>query len=71
MLAPSQSRAVGWVVDAGSDFPVHVRETIESYKTSCIIREMPGRLTTRGLNSYGEGEWRGQSRDYDGRRTDP
>ncbi|KAI9794729.1 MAG: hypothetical protein M1833_007386 [Piccolia ochrophora] len=52
------SRKVGWVVDAGSDFPNQIRETIKRWNTSCVIRETPERLTTRGWNEYGEGEKR-------------
>ncbi|KAI9799572.1 MAG: hypothetical protein M1825_004498 [Sarcosagium campestre] len=55
---PPQSREVGWIVDAGSDFPDEIRQTISDWDTSCIVREDAGRLTTRGWNSYGEDEHR-------------
>ena len=58
---PPQSKSVGWVVDAGSDFPVDLRENIESWETSCVLRETPDRKTTRGHNVYGENEERGES----------
>lgn len=45
---PPLSRRVGWIVDAGSDFPAELRDTIKTWKTSCLIRETPNRLTTRG-----------------------
>jgi hypothetical protein len=55
---PPQSKSVGWVVDAGSDFPDEIRRTIQSWDTSCNIRETPDRLTTRGWNSYGPSDYR-------------
>lgn len=45
---PPLSRRVGWIVDAGSDFPAGLKSTIETWNTSCLIRETPNRLTTRG-----------------------
>jgi hypothetical protein len=56
---PPQSKSVGWIVDAGSDFPDEIRKTIESWNTNCSIRETPDRLTTRGWNSYGPSDYRG------------
>ncbi|KAI9739187.1 MAG: hypothetical protein M1834_007400 [Cirrosporium novae-zelandiae] len=55
---PPLSRSVGWVVDAGSDFPTKLRQVIKSWDTSCLVRETPGRLTTRGWNGYGDDEER-------------
>ncbi|KAF2473002.1 Ribokinase-like protein [Lindgomyces ingoldianus] len=55
---PPRSKAVGWIVDCGSDFPPELRETIARWDTSCLIRETPHRLTTRGWNGYGEHEHR-------------
>ncbi|KAF2187888.1 Ribokinase-like protein [Zopfia rhizophila CBS 207.26] len=55
---PPRSRAVGWIVDCGSDFPHKLRETIAQWDTGCLIRETPHRLTTRGWNGYGENEHR-------------
>jgi len=55
----SSSRAVGWVVDRGYDFPADVRATIEGWRTSCLWRDTPGRLTTRALNDYGAHDFRG------------
>jgi sugar/nucleoside kinase (ribokinase family) len=49
---------VGWIVDCGSDFPAPIRAEIESWGTSCVFRETPERLTTRGWNGYGSGEQR-------------
>ncbi|KZF23402.1 Ribokinase-like protein [Xylona heveae TC161] len=60
LLSPSpQSKTVGWIVDAGSDFPDEVYELIQRWDTACVFRETPERLTTRGWNGYGEGEKRG------------
>lgn len=58
---PPSSHGVGWIVDAGKDFPVELREVINSWNTSCLIRETPWRQTTRGWNGYGANEYRGQS----------
>ncbi|KAL1649969.1 hypothetical protein SLS58_001345 [Diplodia intermedia] len=58
MSPPPLSRSVGWIVDCGSDFPDEVRNTIQQWDTSCLLRETPHRLTTRGWNGYGENEHR-------------
>ncbi|KAJ4353560.1 uncharacterized protein N0V89_005290 [Didymosphaeria variabile] len=55
---PPRSKAVGWIVDCGSDFPAALRETIASWETGVLIRETPERLTTRGWNGYGDNEHR-------------
>jgi len=57
--APLQAKSVAWMVDAGSDFPPELREVIDSWGTSCLVRETPERLTTRGWNGYGANEHRG------------
>ncbi|PVH82596.1 Ribokinase-like protein [Cadophora sp. DSE1049] len=49
---PPLSRTVSWIVDKGSDFPPSLTEQIESWQTSCLIREDDSRLTTRGWNGY-------------------
>ncbi|KAI5359231.1 Putative carbohydrate kinase PfkB, ribokinase [Septoria linicola] len=48
---PPQSRSVGWIVDAGTDFPDEVRSTISSWETGALIRQRPA-PTTRGWNGY-------------------
>ncbi|KAI9816226.1 MAG: hypothetical protein M1827_001827 [Pycnora praestabilis] len=55
---PPLSKSVGWIVDAGSDFPEEIRDLIRRWDTGCLIRETPERLTTRGWNGYGEDEKR-------------
>lgn len=60
MSPPPLSRSVGWIVDCGSDFPDQARETIKHWDTSCLLRETPHRLTTRGWNGYGDNEHRGK-----------
>ena len=57
---PPLSKSVGWIVDAGRDFPVELREVIGRWETTCVVRETPERLTTRGWNGYGENEQRGE-----------
>lgn len=49
---PDQSRAVGWIVDQGSDFPPAITSLIDSWETSALMRHDPDRLTTRGWNGY-------------------
>ncbi|KAL9060155.1 MAG: hypothetical protein Q9162_000769 [Coniocarpon cinnabarinum] len=59
LLSPeSLSGSIGWIVDAGSDFPTELRQIIASWRTSCLIRETPERLTTRAWNGYGSNERR-------------
>lgn len=53
------SRSIGWIVDAGSDFPIQFRKTIESWNTSCLLREDKSRMTTRAWNGYGPDGQRG------------
>jgi hypothetical protein len=62
---PFASRSVGWIVDCGSDFPPALRQHLAEWETYCLMRETPGRLTTRGLNGYGENEFRGWSCRWD------
>ena len=54
-----QSDSVGWIVDMGRDFPTQFKQVIESWRTSCLLREDKGRLTTRAWNGYGPGDHRG------------
>lgn len=59
IFSPSPfSKSVGWIVDCGSDFPPELRQVITEWKTSCLLRETPDRLTTRGWNKYGVNEHR-------------
>jgi hypothetical protein len=53
------SQSVGWIVDAGSDFPLEIRNIICSWNTHCVMRECTDRLTTRAWNGYGPNEKRG------------
>lgn len=55
---PPLSKSVGWIVDCGSDFPQELRQVIARWDTSCVFRETPDRLTTRGWNGYGHNEHR-------------
>ncbi|KAI9683394.1 MAG: hypothetical protein M1829_005466 [Trizodia sp. TS-e1964] len=55
---PPFSKSIGWVVDTGSDFPEDIRARINSWQTSCMLRETPDRLSTRGWNGYDETEKR-------------
>ena len=49
-LQPPASRQIGWIVDAGEDFPDHMREEIEGWDTSCVMREWSNRKTARGVH---------------------
>ncbi|KAF2760664.1 Ribokinase-like protein [Pseudovirgaria hyperparasitica] len=55
---PPLSNSVGWIIDCGSDFPSDLRKNIAQWCTTCLMRETPNRLTTRGWNGYGENEHR-------------
>ncbi|THX38101.1 Ribokinase-like protein [Aureobasidium pullulans] len=58
VLSPSpQSKRVGWLVDAGHDFPSLLREIIDSWDTAILLRSRDG-LTTKGWNGYGANEHR-------------
>lgn len=48
---PPHSSRVGWIVDAGSDFPEATRQIISSWQTGVLLRNRDG-LTTRGFNAY-------------------
>jgi sugar/nucleoside kinase (ribokinase family) len=54
---PPQSKNVGWIIDAGTDFPTELKEHISSWETGVLIqpRNAP---TTRGWNGYGENDHR-------------
>jgi hypothetical protein len=56
-------KAVSWILDAGSDFPADMMNTILSWDTGCVIREDKSRQTTRAWNGYGENEKRGKAED--------
>lgn len=57
---PELSRRCGWIVDAGKDFPDDLRDTVREWGMRSVIREDAERMTTRGWNSYVDGE-RGMS----------
>jgi sugar/nucleoside kinase (ribokinase family) len=54
---PPQSKAVGWIIDAGTDFPTELKTIVSSWETGVLIqpRNAP---TTRGWNGYGENDHR-------------
>ncbi|KAI5850880.1 Ribokinase-like protein [Tricharina praecox] len=49
---PPQSRRIGWIVDAGRDFPPSLLAPLTALDTHLILRRSTSRLTTRGWNSY-------------------
>ncbi|EME48140.1 hypothetical protein DOTSEDRAFT_86468 [Dothistroma septosporum NZE10] len=54
---PPASHSIGWIVDAGTDFPPELRTTIESWQTSALIRPRDA-PTTKGWNGYSGNEHR-------------
>jgi sugar/nucleoside kinase (ribokinase family) len=55
---PAESGRIGWIVDAGNDFPDAIRKEIENWQTGVMLRETPQRQTTRGWNKYTDNEQR-------------
>ncbi|RPA90236.1 Ribokinase-like protein, partial [Choiromyces venosus 120613-1] len=53
-----QAKDIGWIVDAGNDFPEEVRQELIGLGTELTIREDQERQTTRGWNKYGPGDYR-------------
>ncbi|CCK73477.1 Mak32p NDAI_0G04940 [Naumovozyma dairenensis CBS 421] len=49
---------IGWIVDRGKDFPDTMTRLIESWNSGAIFRDDGTRLTTRGLNCYGDNDSR-------------
>ncbi|KAK4544531.1 hypothetical protein LTR36_004103 [Oleoguttula mirabilis] len=54
---PPTSKSVGWIVDAGPDFPPELRTVIASWETGVLLRPRDA-PTTRGWNGYGANEHR-------------
>lgn len=57
MSPPPLSKSVGWIVDAGTDFPPELHSIIASWDTGVLFRSRKA-PTTRGWNGYGENEHR-------------
>lgn len=53
-----KAKDIGWIVDAGNDFPQSVEDQITSWDTGLVIRRDTSRKTTRGWNSYGDNDLR-------------
>ncbi|KAG0638093.1 Ribokinase-like protein [Tuber brumale] len=53
-----EAKAIGWIVDAGNDFPHEVRQDLIGLGTDLTIRDDQERKTTRGWNKYGPGDYR-------------
>jgi sugar/nucleoside kinase (ribokinase family) len=58
MFLSKSPQKVGWIIDCGSDFPESVKNEIDGWNTSAVLRSTPHRLTTRGWNKYGSNEER-------------
>jgi len=54
---PPQSKSVGWIIDAGTDFPDELRDLVSSWNTGALFQPRNA-LTTRGWNGYGENDHR-------------
>jgi sugar/nucleoside kinase (ribokinase family) len=46
---PPQSKSVGWIIDAGTDFPEELRNIVSSWDTGVLFQPRDA-LTTRGWN---------------------
>jgi len=55
---PPKSKKVAMIIDKGHDFPPSILDHLNSLDCSLLLRETPHRRTTRGLNTYGPGEFR-------------
>ncbi|UJO13671.1 uncharacterized protein CLAFUR5_03335 [Fulvia fulva] len=54
---PPKSRSVGWIVDAGTDFPPSLLTAIRSWQTGALTRSRDA-PTTKGWNGYSGNESR-------------
>lgn len=54
---PPASTSIGWILDAGTDFPDSLTSTIATWNTAALVRARPA-LTTRGWNGYSGNEHR-------------
>jgi sugar/nucleoside kinase (ribokinase family) len=54
---PPRSKSVGWIIDAGTDFPDELRTLVSSWNTGVLLQPRNA-LTTRGWNGYGENDHR-------------
>lgn len=54
---PPQSKTVGWIIDAGTDFPNKLKDIVSSWNTGVLLQPRNA-LTTRGWNGYGENDHR-------------
>ena len=55
---PPLSQTLGWIVDAGTDFPAATLATLSQLSTRLLLRRSTARATTRGWNAYGPGDHR-------------
>ncbi|KAE8151527.1 Ribokinase-like protein [Aspergillus avenaceus] len=51
-LPPPLSRSLGWMIQAGSDFPKAIEDRLTDWETTLFIEQQGGRLSTRGLLEY-------------------
>ncbi|KAI9688128.1 MAG: hypothetical protein M1822_001634 [Bathelium mastoideum] len=51
LCPPPLSSSIGWIVDAGHDFPVKIRNALGEWETGCVVRNRNG-PTTRGWNGF-------------------
>ncbi|KAI4264242.1 MAG: hypothetical protein L6R42_000639 [Xanthoria sp. 1 TBL-2021] len=50
---PPSAAGIGWILHEGHDFPLHIKSTIDTWKTTCEFIRTPNRETTRARNTYG------------------
>ncbi|KAL6232718.1 hypothetical protein BDW75DRAFT_12682 [Aspergillus navahoensis] len=51
-LPPPLDRSLGWMLNAGNDFPKPTRRFLESWGATLIVKEQFGKPSTRGLLEY-------------------
>ncbi|KAJ5626498.1 hypothetical protein N7528_003925 [Penicillium herquei] len=51
-LPPPLSQTLAWPLHIGNDFPDSIKDELQSWNTTLLMKESPGELSTRGLLEY-------------------
>ncbi|KAJ5716668.1 hypothetical protein N7493_008579 [Penicillium malachiteum] len=51
-LPPPMSQTLVWPLHIGNDFPDSIKELLQSWNTTLLMKKTPGELSTRGLLEY-------------------
>ncbi|KAJ5706702.1 hypothetical protein N7488_006503 [Penicillium malachiteum] len=51
-LPPPLSQTLAWPLHIGNDFPDSIKDELQSWNATLLIKESPGKLSTRGLLEY-------------------